>query len=46
VVFKLRYGLLGWFAARLARRRLVKMLNTAAGNRPARGPVFAGRRRI
>jgi hypothetical protein len=44
--FKLRYALLGWFVARLARRRLVKMLNTAAGNSPGRGPVFVGRRRI
>lgn len=42
--FKLRYALIGWLATRLARRRLVKMLDTAAGN--SRGPVFAGRRRI
>lgn len=42
--FKLRYALLGWLVTRVARRRLVRMLNTAAGNR--RGPVLAGRRRI
>ena len=43
---KLRYALLGWLVTRLARRRLVKMLNTAAGNSPGRGPVLAGRRRF
>jgi hypothetical protein len=44
--FKLRYAFLGWLVTRLARRRLVRMLHTAAGNGRGRGPVLAGRRRI
>jgi hypothetical protein len=34
--FKLRYALLGWLVAKLARRRLTRRLNALAGNRRAR----------
>jgi hypothetical protein len=45
--FKLRYALVGWIVTRIARRRLVRMLHTATGQRRhRRGVALAVRRRI